>query len=306
MNEPIIPSLRQLEAFVLTARLGSLTRAALAMHVTQSAVSVLIRQLEANFGQKLFDRTTRALHLTPAANEALAMAERILRETRHLTGTMRTLATRDAGRVRFAASAAVAASLMPRVLRAFRDRFPHIEIDMQDVSADQLVPRILDAEVEFSIGTIEPGDPDIALDTVITDRLSAICQKSARPTRRRELAWDETEGLPTVSIRRGNRIRTLIDEALARHGKSFTPRFEVSLLNTALAMTAHGLGPSILPRCLVPMMQYPDLVALPLRDPAVHRDLSIATRAGRSLSPSARQFIALAKTQIAAIGGLDA
>ena len=57
-------TLRQVQAFLLTAQLGSLTRAAERMHVTQSAVSVLIKQLEAVLGVRLFDRTTRTLRLT--------------------------------------------------------------------------------------------------------------------------------------------------------------------------------------------------------------------------------------------------
>ena len=59
------PTMRQLEALVMVYRLGSLTKAAAELRVTQSAISLLIRQIEENFQLKLFDRTTRALHPTP-------------------------------------------------------------------------------------------------------------------------------------------------------------------------------------------------------------------------------------------------
>ena len=72
----MIPTMRQLEALVLVYRLGSITKAAAELRVTQSAISLLIRQMEDNFQLKLFDRTTRALHPTPACKDAIPVAER--------------------------------------------------------------------------------------------------------------------------------------------------------------------------------------------------------------------------------------
>ena len=72
------PTMRQLEALVLVYRHGSLTKAAAELRVTQSAVSLLIRQIEENFQLRLFDRTTRALHPTLACRDAVPIAERIL------------------------------------------------------------------------------------------------------------------------------------------------------------------------------------------------------------------------------------
>ena len=74
----INPSLRQIEAFVWTCSLGSITAAAERMSLTQSAVSVLIRQLELGMGAKLLDRTTRALHPTAAGREVLTDADRTI------------------------------------------------------------------------------------------------------------------------------------------------------------------------------------------------------------------------------------
>jgi DNA-binding transcriptional LysR family regulator len=82
---------------------------------------------------------------------------------------------------------------------------------------------------------------------------------------------------------------------LATRKKTFQPTFEVSLLTTALSMTAQGLGVSILPAYLVPHMRYQNLTAVPLVNPVVHRDLSLIMRAGRSLSPAAESFVAVAR-----------
>ncbi len=85
-------TLRQLQAFILTCELGSFTRTGERMLITQSAVTLLIKQLERDLGVTLFDRTTRALRLTSAANEALPIARRMLRNQELLTDSLRALA----------------------------------------------------------------------------------------------------------------------------------------------------------------------------------------------------------------------
>src|SRR5947208_503529 len=105
-------TLRQLQAFTSVYRVRSITRAALDLGITQSATSLLIKQLEAQLGVKLFDRTTRSVHPTPAAAEAFAAAERMLSDAHGLSRRMRDLVEARAGRVAFLASAGTASALM--------------------------------------------------------------------------------------------------------------------------------------------------------------------------------------------------
>jgi DNA-binding transcriptional LysR family regulator len=292
-------TLRQLEAFEAAYRLGSLTRAAREMHLTQSAVSLLVKQLEEVWQTRLFDRTTRALNPTRAADEAIGAVERILGELKSVANHMRGLEDKSIGRVAFAATAGVASALMPRILKSFRQQYPDVKIQMLDVGADQLISKILSGEAEFSIGTVDDSNPDIALETLIRDRLSAIAPRDGSFETQRQISWDQLGNLATVSVPTGTSIRLLIDSALAAENKVFEPTLETSLLNTALAMSAHGLGVSVLPAYLVPLMQFPDLVSVPLVDPVVYRNLSLITRSGRSLSTAAQSFVAAAKAVIA-------
>ena len=71
-------TLRQLRAFAAVAKLGSFTAAATRMHLTHSALSVLVRELERELGARLFDRHTRRLLLTEAGHELLPYATRVL------------------------------------------------------------------------------------------------------------------------------------------------------------------------------------------------------------------------------------
>jgi DNA-binding transcriptional LysR family regulator len=289
------PTLRQLEAFVLVYRAKSITRAANELGLTQSAVSILVRQLEALFGVRLFDRTTRAVHPTPAATQAYLAAERILGDTTGLARQMRNIAESREGRVVLVASAGAASAVMPRILAEFRKTNPAIEIEMYDVAADQLLSSLLGSDAEFGIGSIEGATRGILIEPLLRGQLCAIGRKAGRFAAARQLSWDELVDFPTIMMRRNTLIRLQIDEALARQGRSLSPTHEVSLINTALSMTAEGLGLSILPSHMLPAQQFPKLIAKPLMRPSISRQMSLIRRADRSLSPAAERFVSIAR-----------
>lgn len=293
-------TLRQLRAFTAVYRARSITRAARELGITQSAASLLIQQLEAQLGVKLFDRSTRAVQPTPAADEAFHAAERMLNDVQGLSRRMRDLAEARAGRVAFLASAGAASALLPRVLAKFRAAHPAVEIDMRDVAVDDLVPRMISGDAEFAIGSVEGEIAGLTIETLISGRLSAIGRRTAGFATRRSLTWDELAGLPTIAMRRETRIRMQIDQALAQQGKRLSPTYEVTLINTALAMTAQGLGFAILPATMLPADQFPTLVAKPLTRPAIARPVSLLQRQGRTLSPAARAFVSVARKALAA------
>ncbi|WP_445491994.1 LysR family transcriptional regulator [Rhodopseudomonas sp. RCAM05734] len=283
-------TLRQPEALVAVSRASSMTRAAEQLHVTQAAISLLLRQLELQLGVLLFDRTTRSCTPTAAGREAVQAAERILGDTLGLSRQMRSLAEARTGTVVFVASAGAASALMPAVLAEFRTAYPGVDVIMRDVAADQLVGTLLASDAEFAIGSVDGPVPEVTLTPLVKGRLSAIGWPGCPIAAMHTLSWDELATLPTIAMRRDTLIRAQIDRRLARDGKTLVPTHEVSLINTALSMTAKGIGYAILPSYMMPTEQYPGLIAFPLVRPAIMRQLSWIQRTGRGLSPAARQF----------------
>jgi LysR family carnitine catabolism transcriptional activator len=293
------PTMRQLEALVLVYRLGSITKAAAELRVTQSAISLLIRQIEENFQLKLFDRTTRALHPTAACREAIPAAERILSSARGLSQHMRDLVEVRTGRIALAVSAGVASALLPRILAKYRSRYPEVKIDLFDIAPDELLPFVTAGHAEFGIGSLEnDGTSESRIETLMQSPLSAIGIKDGRFEKRRSLTWSDLSATDLIAMRRGTRIRTQIDEALALTGQTLRPALEVSLITTALALTAEGAGISILPAHMLPKAQFPTLAAVPLSQPLVNRHVSLLSRADFTLSPAAEQFAEIARRML--------
>ncbi|MDP1656369.1 MAG: LysR family transcriptional regulator [Hylemonella sp.] len=295
------PSLRQLRAFVTVYQLRKLSAAAERLFITQSAVSVLIRQLEDGLGTRLFDRTTRSLQPTQAAQEALAVAERILRDVDSLGAGLQDLTGLRRGRVCVAITPTLAEILLPSVIRTFTERHPEIRVVIDDCAPDQFVPRIIGEQVDFGIGTPERSGVDVDAETLVRDHLSLVCTRDHPLASRKTVRWRDLEGLPLSTVRTGYGIRPLIDLSAAKAGVSLNVINEVAFLSTALWMTGCGLGVAVMPAAYVTYSRDPGLMAKTLTAPKVSRDISVVTKRGRSLSPAAQCFIDVLRTELALV-----
>ena len=286
------PTIRQLRAFLAVYQLRKLSAAAERLFVTQSAVSMLIRQLEEGLGTRLFDRTTRSLQPTAAANEMLPAAERILRDVDSLSADFRELAQLRRGRVCLAITPTLASFLMPAAIRRFGQAHPQVRVVVDDCAPDQFVSRIIGEHVDFGIGTPERPGAEVETQTLLRDHLSLVCARghplaaSAKPVR-----WSELAGQPLITVRPGYGIRPLIDGTAAQAGVVLNVVNEVSFLSTALCMTASGMGPSIMPSAFARAAGDASLVVRSLTAPRVSRDIFVVTKRGRSLSAASRSFI---------------
>lgn len=288
------PTLRQLEAFTLVYRLGTVTQAASRMNLTQSTVSVLLRQLEHGVGTRLFDRTTRTLSPTEAAHQILPFAERSLREIDQMQQLTRSLLTKSHGRVRLATSAALAAASLPAVIAAFSARYPGVEIELHDVAPAMLNAMLLDRVVDFAVGGWpETTSPELEYAPVRTGFLVAARRRDAGVTAP-TLTWEELAREPAViGLRNASTIRKRIDRELLPLGLHFTPTLEGELLSTAIALTVEGMGVAVLPEDLIGALPRGVLTLQRLVRPEVRHDIVLFTRADVSLTPAAGAFVAV-------------
>lgn len=283
-------TMKQLRAFVAVYRLRKLASAAERLSVTTSAVSVLIRQIEASTNAQLFDRTTRWLEPTQAAHDAIGTAERILQEVALLETGLRDLTELRRGHVRLAVTPATGMALMPRTVRAFMRAYPDIRVVIDDCAPDQFVSRILSDQAEFGVGTPQDTGGEIETRTLVDDQLCVVCAADHPFAIQREVRWVDLASVPMILIRPGYGVRRMIDQVAAKVGIELNVAGETSFLTSALWMAASGLGISILPFALFDQSHFDNLISRPLVMPTVSRAVSIVTKRGRSLSPACRNF----------------
>lgn len=292
-------SLRQLEAFIEAHRGGTLAAAAERLGVTASAASLMLKQLEQSLGVSLFDRGPRGLQATEAGVAAVELARQVLDGATRLEHLAHDLAELRQGALRIGATPAIAAHVLPPVLRRFIERHPGIALTLDDSSPDQLGARLAADQIDLALGTPEADpDPQVEAELLIRDRLCVICLHDDALAGGDAVRWSQLEGARIITVHTGSGIRSLVDQALAQSGVRVELAFEVSLFTTALALVGQGLGRALLPSFLLSFAGDPRLVARPLAEPAITRDICLMHRASRSLSPAARAFAELVRAEI--------
>jgi DNA-binding transcriptional LysR family regulator len=284
------PSLRQLRAFAAVYRLRKLSAAAQQLSVTQSAISVLIRQMEEGLGTRLFDRTTRSLQATRAADEAIVVADRILRDLDSLGTGLRDLTALRRGRVSVAVTPTLGEIVLPEPLRQFASDHPDIHVAVDDCAPDQFVARVVNGHVDFGVGTPEQAAADVETQMLRRDLLAVVVPRAHPLARLGRVRWAQLADHAVITVRPGYGIRPLIDATAARAGISLNVVNEVAFLATALWMADCGMGAAIMPSAYAAHGHHPDRVVIPLSAPRVSRDVALVTKRGRSLSPAAQRL----------------
>lgn len=284
-------TLKQLRAFVAVAKTQSFTEACARVHLSQPALSIAIKNLEEEVGGELLARTTRTLALTPEGEEFLPVAERMLLGW---DGALEDLQQRFAlkrGRIVVAAMPSFANSLLPPLLKAFRDQYPQIAVTIQDVVAENVVDMVREGRVEIGF-SFDPGETeDLSFTPLFDDRFVAVVPKDHSLAEQQVIHWQQLLQDDFISLQKPSSMRALLEQRLAEQDMLLQPEFETHQLVTIGRMVASGLGVAAVPSVCIQQMQEMQLVCKPLQQPGISRPVGYLTRRRYPLSSAARQML---------------
>lgn len=285
------PTLRQMRAFVALAKTGNFTLAAQAMHVTQSALSGLIKELEQTLGAKVVDRSTRRALLTDIGKELYPLFSQMIDD---LDGALANVADHTRlkkGIVRIAAPQLLSCTLMPEAIAAYRARYPDIEVRLGDTAVESVIARVLSGEADFGIGPEREPAPPLDARVLFEMPFALVFPKGHELERQQRITWKDVARFPLISLQGQFTERLLDDMHASTHSPPLKPANEVTFMTTALAMAAAGLGVTVCMPYAAPLVTLYGLVMRPLEEPVLSRRFFVYTRPGRSLSPAAESFI---------------
>lgn len=286
-------TLRQLRAFIAVAEFGQFNVAARNLHLTQSAVSILIRDLETEIGVRLFDRHTRMVSLTLVGQEFLPQARKILMDLELAVGDVRDNASLKRGQVTIAAAIVLAATIVPPIIARFMRMYPEISVNIRDMPEEAISPALKRNEVDIAIGTLSEEDPEITATPLIRDKLMLVCREDHRFARRRSVRWAELKDETLITLAASNPLRNLVEHTLIRVVPSFRPKYEVRFSTTAISMIAAGMGVAVLPENSSQLASAVRVATVDLIEPLVMRDVSLLQRRHHGLSPAAEHLKAV-------------
>lgn len=291
----MIPGIRPIRAFLAVARLGSFTKAAAELHVSQPALTVQIHQLEESLSVKLFDRNKRQVALSTSGRELLRPLEKILADIEALMAASHDLSGLKSGSVSVASLPSVASSLLPVVIRQFAAEHPKISIQVNDAIADQVVTLVKTEEVDFGISTRVGSDKEIDYVDFLADELCAFFPDDHPLASRELLKLRDIARYPLILTTRGTSVRTLVERALEKEKLDIKLACDANYMSTAVGMVRAGLGVSILPRSAIDSASCEGVKVAAIQTPGLTRKIGLIRKRNRSLSPVAQCFIDLLK-----------
>jgi DNA-binding transcriptional LysR family regulator len=299
--------IRQLRYFVSAIRQGSLRAAAREHFVTQPAVSIQLKKLEEELGAKLYVRRGRRIELTQAGTSVFSDAEDIIGKMEALSHRVGTLKTLERGALKMGSIDAASVYVLPDVFRAFRIRYPGIDLQVIVADSHTLIAALGSGAIELAVVTLPVAGETHDVVPIYEDRMVLV----AHP--RHDLALAHTRGERTRG-RKGFRVlervaetglityparsttRRLIEKVFLDNG--LTPRvtMEMSSPEAIKKLAEAGLGPSILPAAVVANeIKTGTLVVIPTGKVRFSRTLGVVLRDRERLSPAADAFLEMVK-----------
>ena len=286
-------TLKQLRAFAAVVETGSFSEAAKAMHLSQAALSGLVRELESRVGVRLLDRTTRSVAPTHMGRVFEPMARRVLDGLDDAIGSLTNLRDLHSGIVRIAAPEPLSCTYLPQLITAYQAKHPGVELRFDDIPMPQVLEHVQTGIVDIGFGPA-PVAPDskVTAHMLAPDEIGVALRPDDAMAGQKAVSWKQLRHRPLISFM-PNLAVNVLSRVPPRHHPAEVR--SVNRINTALAMLGVHAGGVICPAMARSLVRGFGLVFLPLTQPAVSWPVAMLTRRNTSLSPAAASLIAFAR-----------
>jgi len=280
--------IRQLRYFLSTVHLGSVGGAAAAHFVTQPAVSLQIRKLEEELGQKLFDRRGRRLFPTEAGSALVARAEDVIRSLDALETELHGLKQLERGTLRVGNTDAASVYVLPPVYRSFHSRYPGLRIEITVGDTRHLLAALSAGRIELATATLPVDTAGLVVRPIYREELVPVAHPGHPLAARRGVSLRDLASEGVIAYPAGSVTRRMIDSIFASNGQTLRARMEISSPEAMKRLAQAGLGVSILPRPVVAAeIGRKVLRVIALSGVRFEREIGVVHRGVETLSPAA-------------------
>ncbi|SMD14696.1 LysR family transcriptional regulator [Sporomusa malonica] len=286
-------NIQDMEYFLAIVEEGSITAAAKRLHIAQPPLSRQMKQLETQLGVQLFERGRRRVKVTEAGNLLRHRAEQILELTTNTIKELKEFETGLRGTLSIGAVTSSWVTLLPDLIRVFRDRYPHVLFRLRE-GESRRITELLDKGI-VDIGMVRvPFDTEIYESIELPHEPLVIAFKAGNSNSldgdSPEISLAELAGKPLMIHRKYEKMLT---EHCQQAG--FAPEIlcESDDVLPLLAWAAADIGIAVVPRSAVSLVPSANLVTKAIVNPALETAAALIWVRNRFLSTTARHFLSL-------------
>ena len=242
-------TIRHIKIFLAICEAGcNTTKAAEALHMSQPAVSLALREMEQYYGVALFDRMGRRLRITDAGTRFRDYALHIARLFDDMEKGMKDW---DAfGLIRVGASVTIGAQFLPSYVKAFYDRYPGTEVHALVSTSEHLEEEIMANTLDLALIEGVPHSPDLVSESYMEDELAVICAPDLFPSGI-QLTLEQFKAQKFLLREQGSGTREVFERTAASAGFHVEPIWEAMSTTALVNAVIRGLGVAVLPHRMV-------------------------------------------------------
>jgi DNA-binding transcriptional LysR family regulator len=246
--------MRRLRYFAVVAEESSFSRAAERLHIAQPPLSNNIKQLEQELGVQLFERSNRGVWLTEAGELLLEEVRRMFAQLDQTVLAVQRVGHGQVGRLTLGFVPSSSNEALPPILRAFRERFPGVELFLREMRPDHVVQGLHERQIDVGFVYLPLEDPSLNVENITREPLVLALPEAHPLTSEDQVELRAIAEEPFVLPARYQRMPGLygrVTEACRQAG--FTPNAvqkDVWLMQTIVGLVAGGIGVALVPSSL--------------------------------------------------------
>ncbi|MEO8102259.1 MAG: LysR substrate-binding domain-containing protein [Betaproteobacteria bacterium] len=289
--------LPQLRVFEASARLGSLTRAADELHIAQPTASVQIKKLTETIGLPLFDHIGNRVYLTDAGQRVYAGCQDVFRALSTLEETLNGLRAMESGHLRLAVCS-TGKYFAPRMLGAFVQRYPGVEVSLAIHNRKTLIDRLANNEDDLYVFASPLERDDVVTQALLPNPLVVFARDDHPLAGTRRISFERIAAEPILMRETGSGARLLATRLFEQHG--LAPRISMELSDDEAIKEAilAGMGVAIMSRFTLGLEPEPSrLICLDVEGFPLENHWHFAYPVGKQLSATTRAFMDFARLE---------
>jgi len=281
----------QLETFLEVARLSSFSRAAEKRFRTQPAISSQIRSLEEEVGAKLLDRSGGKVSITASGKLFLKFAEDILEARKMMLTAVAETERVPKGEIVVGANEGTCLHILPEVFAEFKKQYPDVNISITRSDYAKILESVIDNSVDFGVVSLPVNDPRLTVVLIHRDELVIIVPPKHPLAKLKSATIAEAANFPLIVPKAGH-TRDALENLF--YERKLKPRYTMELDSSELLkrFVAADAGVGFIARSnVLEDVRANALVAIPISDATIRRNLALVFRKDKALSRAALAFI---------------
>jgi len=278
--------------FYVSARAGSISEAARELSISQSSISIQIKQFEESLGHRLLDRVKRGVELTESGQIVFQYAERVFYDVSELQEALEAIEYRIRGSISIGAVGSIGIYVLPEVVKLFNESYPEARIAIDLRSSRELVEAVRTGRIDLAILIAARRYEGLTGLHLRKNKMFLVAPPDHPILASKEITPAHLEAYPFIGYEEGMESRMMTDALFRRMSLSIEYAMESSNVASIKRMVMAGLGLAILPETVVGDEIRRDLLVRP-NLPSIYlvQDVTLYYKTNRVQTPTRRKFV---------------